>query len=82
VALESQKKGCNEKLESMELQISTVTADLAKLRGNDKDEELTSKLTQLNEEMDTKLGAAETKVEEFKAVFDKFQSETSEVQTQ
>jgi hypothetical protein len=82
VALESQKKGCNEKLESMELQISAVTADLAKLRGNDKDEELTSKLTQLNEEMDTKLGAAETKVEEFKAVFDKFQSETSEVQTQ
>ena len=39
-AIENQKKAHNEKLEQLESQITTVTADLAKIKEGDKDQEL------------------------------------------
>ena len=45
--LASQKEDSKQKLESLETQMSQVTADLTKLKENDKNEELSTKLSQL-----------------------------------
>ena len=45
--LASQKEDSKQKLESLQTQMSQVTADLTKLKENDKNEELSTKLSQL-----------------------------------
>ena len=45
--LASQKEDSKQKLESLQTQMSQVTADLSKLKENDKNEELSTKLSQL-----------------------------------
>ena len=61
--------------------MSQVTADLTKLKENDKNEELSGKLSQLGTDLDQKLTTAESKMAEFMDTFEKFQSETSQAQT-
>ena len=79
--LESQKEESKKKLETLESQMTQVTADLATLKENDKNEELSSKITALNSDLDQKLSSAESNLEEFRAAFEKFQSETLENQS-
>ena len=79
--LETQKEESKQKLQSLETQMSQVTADLTKLKENDKNEELSGKLSQLGTDLDQKLTTAESKMAEFMDTFEKFQSETSQAQT-
>jgi len=78
--LASQKEDSKQKLESLQTQMSQVTADLSKLKENDKNEELSTKLSQLGTDLDQKLTTAESKMALFMDTFEKFQSETSQTQ--
>jgi len=78
--LEAQKEESKEKLSSLEKQMSQVTADLSKLKENDKNKELSEKLNQMGTDLDSKLITAESKISEFVNTFEKFQSETTQLQ--
>ena len=78
--METQKEESKEKLSSLEKQMSQVTAELSKLKENDKNAELSEKLSKLNTDLDQKLNTAELKISEFVNTFEKFQSETKQIQ--
>ena len=61
--------------------MTQVSADLASLKANDKNEELSTKLSQLGNDLDQKLSSAETKMAEFITTFEKFQTETHHLQS-
>ena len=79
-SLETQKEESKEKLSSLEKQMSQVTAELSKLKANDKNAELSEKLSTLGTDLDQKLNTAENKISEFVNTFEKFQSETTQIQ--
>jgi len=79
-SLETQKEESKEKLSSLEKQMSQVTAELSKLKANDKNAELSEKLSVLGTDLDQKLNTAENKISEFVNTFEKFQSETTQIQ--
>ena len=78
--MEAQKEESKEKLSSLEKQMSQVTAELSKLKENDKNKELSEKLNQMGTDLDSKLITAESKISEFVNTFEKFQSETTQLQ--
>ena len=78
--METQKEESKEKLSSLEKQMSQVTAELSKLKANDKNAELSEKLSTLGTDLDQKLNTAENKISEFVNTFEKFQSETTQIQ--
>ena len=78
--LETQKEESKQKLETLESQMSQVTADLSALKENDKNQELSSKLNELGTDLDAKMSQAESKMAEFMETFEKFQIETAENQ--
>ena len=80
--LETQKSESKTKLETLESQMTQVTADLATLKENDKNDELSKQLSAIQTDLDQKLSSAETNLEEFRAAFEKFQSETVENQSE
>ena len=78
--LESQKEDSQKKLETLESQMTQVTTDLAKMREKDEAEDLGTKLNQLNEELDTKISDAESKLQLLNSSFDQFQTLTTDNQ--
>ena len=80
--LETTKSESKTKMETLESQMTQVTADLATLKENDKNDELSKQLSAIQTDLDQKLSSAETNLEEFRAAFEKFQSETVENQSE
>ena len=79
--METTKSESKTKMETLESQMTQVTADLATLKENDKNDELSKQLSQIQTDLDQKLSSAETNLEEFRAAFAKFQNETVETQS-
>ena len=79
-SLESQKDDSQKKVETLESQMSEVTATLAKIKEKEETEDLGNKLNKLNEDLDSKLGDAESKLSQLNDAFEQFQSLTNENQ--
>ena len=60
--------------------MSEVTATLAKIKEKEETEDLGNKLNKLNEDLDSKLGDAESKLSQLNDAFEQFQSLTNENQ--
>ena len=61
----SQKDDSSKKLETLEAQMSQVTESLAKMREKEETEDLATKVTKLNEDLDSKISEAESKLTVF-----------------